>query len=94
MVQVPAGSKSTAALNTERAGGAILGFETQAEGVKGNFPPVDTNSQPGLAAGSSATLAGAVGDKDRPKFNKNAYMAVYMREVYRPRLKAKKEAAM
>lgn len=64
--------------------------------VGGSIPslPVDTNPAPGRNPLDVVTsLAGVDGDKDRPKFNKNEYQCRYMREVYRPRLKAKKEAA-
>lgn len=63
--------------------------------------PVDTNvALAGSPAPSGKVGAVRVGKETEvrsldatAKFNKNAYMAVYMREVYRPRLKAKKEAA-
>lgn len=78
-------AKSTAAYSNVGVGGAILGFETQAAGVKGNCPAVDTNpsttnegpNTDSLSA-FATSLAGVEGDKTGTKFNKTAYQKSYM----------------
>lgn len=85
--------KSTAVLKeTQRELGVALGGPTEkhAELSRYQYLPVDTNPAPDQNPLDVVTsLAGVDGDKDRPKFNKNEYQKAYMREVYRPRLKAK-----
>jgi len=88
-VDAPASSKrSVASSGLIQIGGSdVRGKQTAIAGTQAL--PVDTNPGGGVRPLSTPTLAGAVEDIDRPKFDKKAWMREYMR-VYMRNHRAKK----